>query len=464
MGLLTLAALLLRVSQLRQGLVGDEVFTYQDVFARSLGSLLSTVHTGGENSPPLYFILAWAAAKLGDPSVWIRVPSLILGTATVPAVYLLGRVLFGRLTGLIAAAIMALTPFAVFYGIEARPYATMMFLVTVSTLALLRAVRSSSRSWWLLYGLAAAGAAYTHYTSIFVLAVQAVWALWARRDRLREPLAANALIVLLYLPWLPQLRGKALAVIGALYPLGVHRVLTDLMRPIPGHPSAHLRAIPTIGGLAAISAFLLAGLGFGAARWWRQTGAEVSRRPRGEVVLVVMLMAATPIGLLLYSLLATDLWLPRGLSASMPATALMIGALLLWLPRSLAILAVALTLVTMLGGTLRSFDATYARGPYRSIAEYLDAVASPRDPVTIISFVGAPAIPAQFHRHHPVVSGSAAAAWRGVASGGSAYVVLDETFARVLRIALPHPVGFDLVSRRRFTGAFATDLFTYRRQ
>ncbi len=461
--LLTLGAFLLRISQLHQSLVGDEVFTYQDIIGHSFRSVLNTVHTGGENSPPLFFLLAWVCTKLGDPSVWIRVPSLLLGTATVPVVYALGRATIGRLAGLIAAAIIAVTPFAVYYGIEARPYATMTFFVAVSTLALLRAVKTRSRWWWLVYVLGSAAAAYTHYTSIFVLAVQALWALWTCRDRLREPLIANGLIALLYLPWLPHLRGKALAVIGDLYPLGVKRVLTDLLRPIPGHPGAPLRAIPTIVGLLAIAIVVLAGLAAGLASWLRRGSSGGRPKPRATAILLVLLAGATPVGLLLYSLLVTDLWLPRGLSASMPATALVIGAALTWLPRRLRIVAVAVTLVILIAGTLRSFDAVYARGPFRTIAEYLDRVAGPRDPVAIVSLTGAPAIPAQFQKPHLVVPNTDVI-WRLVPVNGSAYIVLDDTIARALKIPAPHPSGFQLVSRQHYAGAFETDLLTYRRQ
>lgn len=456
--LLTVVAFALRASQLHQGLIADEVFTFQDIANRSLGAVLTTVRTGGENSPPLFFALAWASAKLGDPTVWIRLPSLVLGSATVPVVYALGRQTVGRVAGLIAAMVIALAPFIVFYGIEARPYATMTFFVALSTLALLRAVETGGLWWWLAYALAAAAAAYSHYTSIFVLAVQAVWSLWACRERIREPLLAGALIVLLYLPWLPNLRGKSLAVIGALYPLGTRRVLTDLLRPIPGHPAAPLRAIPTLGGLAVFAGCVLAGaIALGPQRY--RSPRPVPPRRLG---LLCVLALTTPVGLLLYSLLVTDLWLPRGLSASIPATALVIGALLSSLPVGATALSAAAIAVTLMAGTLRSFDAAYARGPFRTIAAYLDRVAPPRDPVAIKSFLGAPAIPLQFQRPH-VVTTSISAMWARTPRAGEAFLVLDDTIARELKIGTPTHPGFALVARRHYPGSVPTDVLTYRR-
>jgi uncharacterized membrane protein len=90
-GVVTAVALLLRLSQLHQSLGGDEVFSYQDIFGRSFGAVLTTVHAGGENSPPLFFLLAWATAKLGDSTVWLRLPSVVAGTATVVVVYAIAR-------------------------------------------------------------------------------------------------------------------------------------------------------------------------------------------------------------------------------------------------------------------------------------------------------------------------------------------------------------------------------------
>lgn len=459
-GVLTVIAFLLRASQLHQTLVGDEVSTYQDIYRHSFGAVLTTVHTGAENSPPLFFLLAWASAKLGDPTVWLRLPSLVLGTATVPVVYAIGRETIGRACGLIAAAVMALTPFAVYYGIEARPYATMTLFVALATLALLRAVRTGSAGWWVLYVLSSTAAAYSHYTSIFVLGVQALWSLWVRRAQIRAALIANVSILVLYLPWLPHLRGKSLSVIGQLYPLGAHRVLTDLLRPFPGHPGAPLRAIPTLAGLSVVAAGALAGfifLLFGR----RETTADGSARGPGFRLLAALALA-TPIGLLLYSLLVTDLWLPRGLSASLPAVALMFGALLASLPRFVAV-CVAVALIATLGlGTLRSFDPAYARGPYRTIAEYLDQTAQPNDPVVVVSYVG-DAVSVQLKKPHLVVR-SLAAVWRSTRPSGDAYVVLDDLFIRAFKLPTPRHRGFRLTTHRHYGGNFSTELFVYRRQ
>jgi mannosyltransferase len=107
----------------------------------------------------------------------LKLVSLLTGAATIPLVYLLGRCTVSAAAGLVAAALAAGCPFLIYYSSEARPYALMVFLVLVATLALLQALASPGWGWWGVYALAACAAAYTHFTSVFVLVVLFLWAL-----------------------------------------------------------------------------------------------------------------------------------------------------------------------------------------------------------------------------------------------------------------------------------------------
>jgi mannosyltransferase len=470
-GVLTVAAFVLRISQIHQSLYGDEVFTYLDIHGRGLSAVIATVNTGGENSPPLFFILAWAASKLGDPTVWLRLPSIIAGAAVVPVVYALARETFGRASGLIAAAIMALSPFTVYYGIEARPYALLMLCLALSTLALVYATRTNSRSWWAVFVVAGAAAAYTHYTGVFVLVVESLWALWVCRDRIRAPLISIGLIILLYIPWLPKLRGKELQVIGGLYPLTASHVIKDSVRIVVGSPLASLQQIPTTVGLILVAICVLAGLA-AAVRAWRLAAPSSLRidvsSPR---VLMVALAVITPVGVLLYSLLSTDIWLPRGLSGSIPAIAVVIGALLAALPRRIPAVAAMVVVATLVVGTVKSFGTDYVRENYRTMASYLDREAAPHDPIVLASLLGGPAIQAEAHRPHPYLDYSVQV-WRNLAAamsrerlpaGTDVYVVLGDQEQAVLGIDIPHPPGFRLIRHVHFPGAKPTEILVYLR-
>jgi uncharacterized membrane protein len=192
-----LVGLAVRLPWFDDALYGDEVQAFWDVSGRSLGDTLHLLAGNStELSPPLFFVFAWVSDHLfGASAESLRIVSLAAGLATIPLTYLLGRRTVGVRAGLLGAAFVAVSPFMIFYSSQARPYALMVMLCLVSTLALLRAVRDGGRSWWLLYAATSCAAMYTHYTSVFPLAVQLGWALvtqpGARRCRRWSSTAAR---------------------------------------------------------------------------------------------------------------------------------------------------------------------------------------------------------------------------------------------------------------------------------
>jgi mannosyltransferase len=462
-GAMTVAAFVLHLSQMHQSLFADEVIAYHEVTGHSLRSMIHTLGTGGDLCPPLYFVLAWFSVKLGDPTVWIRLPSLFLGAATIPLIYLLGRDTIGRAAGAIGAAVFTVSPFALFYGVQARPYATAAFFTVLSTCALVRAVRTDERRWWALYALAAVAAAYTHYTTVFVLVGQAAWGVWACRTRWRRPLFANLAVVVLYLPWLPSMHGgPALREFAVIERFTASHVLQDLVRYLVGYQYAPLHAIPTVPGFAAIAVCALVGGVQLLRRYLSRRAHGGDHDANGRLPLIAALALATPVGVLLYSLLGQDIWHVENLYASAPAAALVLGALLVAIPRGPRLAAVAVVLGVLVFGTIRALSPSWIRPPYRAVARYLDQVARPRDPVLLFTYRGIldDAIPAQLKRPHTIIAG-VPRRWPRRPAGTPAFVVVDNVKLHRLRRALA-PAGYVLVARRRYSGAVSFTLFTYR--
>lgn len=382
LGLLTALALGLRVVGMDQTLYGDEYFTYGIITRNGLRGVWHDVyHTSV--TPPLHYYLAWSSVQFGgDSTVLVRLPSLIFGTALVPLVYLLARRTGGRRAGLLAAAMIALSPFAIWYSDEARAYATMMFLVALSALALLRAAEGDGRAWWVVFAVSACAAVWSHYTAVFVIAGQAAWALWAHRDRWRPLAVAVTAIVVGYLPWVPgfleQRQNKGgLEAIDAFAPLNVSVLFELPLRTLIGHPFLGLPTFPGATGLLLAVVVVFLAVAALARRPQLLTSQEPLLRP--ELALWALLILATPIGLLLYAASGTSLFLPRNLSASLPALAVLVAVALAWMSRALPARVAAVTLgafVVLLGfGTLKSLRDAYRRPPYREAASYVNRVA-----------------------------------------------------------------------------------------
>ena len=101
---------------------------------------------GSESNPPLYYVLAWGWAKaFGTGEVGLRSLSALFGAATVPLAYCIGAELANRRAGLIAAALVAVSPMLIWYSQEARSYALLVFFCAASLLFFARALRTAQR-------------------------------------------------------------------------------------------------------------------------------------------------------------------------------------------------------------------------------------------------------------------------------------------------------------------------------
>jgi mannosyltransferase len=168
----------------------DEAITVGPVLGGSFDAMLDTIPKT-ESTPPLYYVLAWLWTQaFGLGEVGVRSLSALLGTALVPVTYGAARELGGRRAGLIAAALVAVSPQLIFYSQEARAYSLLALLATLSFWAFLVARRDPGARGLILWALASAAALLTHYFAAFLVVPEAIWLLAVRRPRLPVALAA----------------------------------------------------------------------------------------------------------------------------------------------------------------------------------------------------------------------------------------------------------------------------------
>lgn len=204
---ITVLAALLRFPTLAaQSYWYDEIVTV-GLVKMHLGDLLSAI-PDSENTPPLYYLLAWTWSQLfGTSEFALRSLSAVFGVATIPVLYLAFKELVSPRVGLVVSLLAAVNPFLVWYSQEARSYALLALLGAVSFLFFVRTLKSPSRSsvvWW---AVASALALVTHYSASFLVGAEAVLLLFAHRRRAEIRWATVFLV----------------AVGAALLPLAIHQ-------------------------------------------------------------------------------------------------------------------------------------------------------------------------------------------------------------------------------------------------
>lgn len=388
---ITLAGLLLRLTWFRDALYGDELSTFYVVTGHGFGRVLHLLNGHNiELNPPLYFALTWLIEQFaGSSTQALRFVSLVSGVATIPLTYLLAKRTVGGHTPLVAATLVALSPFLVFYSSEARAYQLMVVLCLLSTLALLAATRTGRRRWWIAYAALSCAAVYAHFTSVFVLAAQFGWAFFAHPRARRPLLVANVSAAVVFIPWLPNLvrdfRSPLARAYGFLDPLNLHSVRVDLGRLAIGHPLVPISKIPgNVAASLALAGIVVAALGLLIRRTRERRSAGVTARPSRELALILTLALAGPVGVGIYSSVGHTIWDRRNLLASWPGFAILVAAVLTYPRLRWRLPALSLVVAALAIGAVNLTEARYHRPDYRAVAGYIGRVGTNGEPVVEI--------------------------------------------------------------------------------
>lgn len=166
---LLIAALLMRLPNLGQSLWFDEA-CMSDQRIGSWAQLLSTIHI--DIHPPLYLVFAhvWNGV-FGDSEVSLRVPSLLAGLGSLWLAFTIGKRYVGAAAAWVGVALLCVSPVHIWYSIEGRLYAPMLFFALLSIELFHRVLedRGGKRTRW-LYGLTVfVMLALHYYLAVYVL-------------------------------------------------------------------------------------------------------------------------------------------------------------------------------------------------------------------------------------------------------------------------------------------------------
>lgn len=194
----------------------QQLFTFKT--ALSCPQIAQNIATQSTH-PPLFFCLlhTWMHLFGSDQDLaWMRELPALFGICAIAAIYWLNTVAFSRRAGLMASALMAVSPFAVYLSQEARHYTLPLLLITLALVGLIYIVQDLSQdrlrsSVLLLWTLVNSIGFYVHYFFILAFVAQITTLLmfmfWQRRRLTRDHVVAIAVasivVVASFIPWFP---------------------------------------------------------------------------------------------------------------------------------------------------------------------------------------------------------------------------------------------------------------------
>lgn len=321
----------------------DEALTY--VLAQAPPLALATAPL--DPTPPLYYWLHQLFVPDGAGLFAGRSIALICGVLTIPATFLLGRAMISRFAGLVAAGLVAVAVPLVDYSQEARAYALLVLLITLSALTLQRTLAGEGRRWALAgFTATAVLALYTHFVALFwvapallILRVEA-----GRRGIVRDAWIAAALIVAAFIPEAWRIvryatEANAFHWLVQPGPAGFARLLAAQW--LPGGWLFMLFFVASLAGFAVMGRHFLT-------NW-----AHANR----AAALILAALLVQPLALWLFGFIVSPVLMPRTMQPSLPAVGLGIALLLTDWPRRRAVFAAmwlgTALAATLLGGTTR---------------------------------------------------------------------------------------------------------------
>ena len=203
---ITLAATILRLTHL-----GTESFWIDEVSQAKTASLIGELGwravASRDNVSPLSHIILWVLQGMfGYSETVARLPSAIAGILLVPVTYSLGRRLVSDRVGLIAALVIAINPYGLWYSRDARMYALLSLWCAVYLLCLLNLLRDPGRRWAIVLALVSCIGLYIHEYFIFALVGSIGYVVVTRfqsnRMLVYRLLLVGGIAVAAFVPWI----------------------------------------------------------------------------------------------------------------------------------------------------------------------------------------------------------------------------------------------------------------------
>lgn len=150
LGLITLLAFILRIVKINSDLWLDEIVSivnYRDFTTLQIvGSYLKS-----NNHLLNTLLIKLSIGVFGEKEWSARLPAVIFGTATIPALYWVSRMMLPRIASLGVALLLTVSYHHIFFSQNARGYTAYLFFSILSSGLLIKALKDDSADAWIFY-------------------------------------------------------------------------------------------------------------------------------------------------------------------------------------------------------------------------------------------------------------------------------------------------------------------------
>lgn len=366
LALLTLLGAGLRFYGLgRESLWNDELHTRWLSSEATVRQVVAHTLADDGQPPTHHLLLHYVQRFWGDSEAALRFPSALAGVLSIPAIFLLGRLLYGTFEGLLAAGFLTVLWCPIYYSQEARPYALLLFAVLVAScfwVALLRRWDQGETSLGLEIGyvISALGCCYLHHFGVGLVFLQGFLAFLLVRRRWTV-LATWAAVAVGYLP-------------GLLYLLRQRRHSGSWAWIEPPGLHSVTEYVKFLFNYSETLAIFAVGMGLLGIYWGRRPSVPPERRigPLSPSALLALWLVLPFLGAVAVSYLSFPLLTNRNLIVGLPAAYLLLARGIAVRPADWRRTSLAVLLVLVLLGHLL-FDMRYYSVPRKE--QFREAVA-----------------------------------------------------------------------------------------
>ena len=152
-----------------QSLWLDEIHTLNEADPNTPIADLYDKILASEQMPPLYYYLIYFLFKIfGYHVIVMRMFSALVGIVSIYAMYLLGKEIYHKKTGLFASFLLAVNYFHIYHSQDARPYGLLVLCSILSLYYFIKLIKQNNLKQALIFGLFLGLTISTHFFGFFL--------------------------------------------------------------------------------------------------------------------------------------------------------------------------------------------------------------------------------------------------------------------------------------------------------